>query len=650
MLRIIPVNIKPVRHRLTIQNRRHLHVLIQTHIPIRRAQHNFHLPVARQKPVVILIGQIIRRTIEVAIVVIIPIQKLMDIERPAHAHAMRDYIRMLQRKIHRMVSPKAAARHGQPRRLILPAYKRHHLMQNVALVLQMPQHPHLGMHALVVPTLGINSIGAKYLQFAALDFRRQHANHPAVFIFEKLSHGGRKHQQRSTRIPKNQSIHVPVQFLAITFVIFAIHSLQYLRRSILPEPGTLRPNFVLTPKPLSALQNDIVIRDMSWTLPKLVPRSAPLILLILTLAAAVSFAGVGHLVARFNANQQARGRKLYAQGLAEASASRYDDAIAAFRAALTCDPTNSQYQLSLARALRDSNDPRLLDEAESYLLALWQRTPQDAAVNLALARVQAHRGSIEDATRYYHNAMYGVWKSDSDANRTKARIELIQFLLKKDALDKAESEMMALAAAMPPDVAAHLQAAQLFEQAHDYANALAQYQEVLRIDLENASALAGAGQAAYRTGNYATAGRYLEAAVKANSQDADSRRLLATTDLILRANPFQSHISDAERNRRITAALAQAEKRLAECAQQTGVDLKVPATVTASPLSSLESRVTAAKPNLARLRSPAETDLPDTIMDVVFQTEQQTAAICGPPQGLDLALLLISQKREAASR
>jgi hypothetical protein len=37
-------------------------------------------------------------------------------------------------------------------------------------------------------------------------------------------------------------------------------------------------------------------------------------------------------------------------------------------------------------------------------------------------------------------------------------------------------------------------------------------------------------------------------------------------------------------------------------------------------------------------------------MDVVFQTEQQTAAICGPPQGLDLALLLISQKREAASR
>src|SRR5580693_2516318 len=118
---------------------------------------------------------------------------------------------------------------------------------------------------------------------------------------------------------------------------------------------------------------------MSWT-SKLAPRSAPVILLILSLGAATGFAGVSHLVARFNANQQARGRKLYAIGIADAGSGQYDAAIAAFRAALTCDPANSQYQLSLARALRDSNVPSRLDEAESYLLALWQRTPQDAAV------------------------------------------------------------------------------------------------------------------------------------------------------------------------------------------------------------------------------------------------------------------------------
>jgi tetratricopeptide (TPR) repeat protein len=392
---------------------------------------------------------------------------------------------------------------------------------------------------------------------------------------------------------------------------------------------------------------------MTWTLPKLVPRSAPVILLVLTIGAIAGFAAVSHLVTRYNANQQSRGRKLYAQGLTATAAGRYDDGIAAFRAALTCDPTNSQYQLSLARALRDSNDPRRLDEAESYLIALWERAPQDASVNLALARVAAHRGFIEDAVRYYHNAMYGVWNSDADANRNRARIELIQFLLNKSARAQADSELIALTTSLPQDAAAHLQAAQLFTQAQDYAGALQQYEEALRLAPTSAAAMAGAGEAAYGSGNYTIAQRYLRAAVNANREDANSRQLLASTDLVLRSNPFHSHISDAERNRRITAAFAQAEQRLTECARQTGINLNPTdssPSSSASALSNLQARWTTVKPGLSQLQSPGETDLPDAAMDVVFQIEQQTATACGPPQGLDLALLLISQKREDASQ
>jgi len=388
---------------------------------------------------------------------------------------------------------------------------------------------------------------------------------------------------------------------------------------------------------------------MSRKLPKFIPRSAPVILLILTIAAASGFAGVGHLVTRFNANQQARGRKLYELGLGAAAAGHYDDAIAAFRAALTCESGNSRYQLSLARALRDSGDPRRLDEAESYLLALWQRTPQDASVNLALARVAAHRGSIEDATRYYHNAMYGVWNSDPDSNRNKARIELIEFLLKKNTAAQAESELMALAASLPSDPDAHLEAAQLFAQVPDYADALAQYREVLHLDATNAAALAGAGEAAYHSGNYDAARHYLDEAVKASPEDVNSSHLLDTAELILSSNPFHSHISDAERDRRIAAAFAQAEDRLTQCARQAGVDLSN-SNASTSSLLSLQSRWTAVKPDVQRLRSRTESALPDTIMDVVFQIEQQTASICGTPQGLDLALLLISQKRVTASQ
>ena len=59
---------------------------------------------------------------------------------------------------------------------------------------------------------------------------------------------------------------------------------------------------------------------MSWKIPQLIPRSAPMILLVLTLAAVTGFAAVSHLVTRYTANQQARGRKLYAVGLQSAKA------------------------------------------------------------------------------------------------------------------------------------------------------------------------------------------------------------------------------------------------------------------------------------------------------------------------------------------
>ena len=40
----------------------------------------------------------------------------------------------------------------------------------------------------------------------------------------------------------------------------------------------------------------------------------------------------------------------------------------------------------------------------------------------------------------------------------------------------------------------------------------------------------------------------------------------------------------------------------------------------------------------------------DEIMDLVFEIEQQTQATCGTPEGLDQALLLLSQDRSGVER
>jgi tetratricopeptide (TPR) repeat protein len=407
----------------------------------------------------------------------------------------------------------------------------------------------------------------------------------------------------------------------------------------------------------SMIYSNIGSRYMFQALAKFIPRSAVFVLLVLTLAAVVAFAAVTHLVARFNANAESRGRKLYAQGLADLSAGGADRAVDEFRAALTCDRGNPQYQLNLGRALRDTGR---LDEAESYLQSLWQRSPDDGTINLALARVAAKRDSLDDATRYYHNAMYGVWPSDPDGNRRNARVELIEFLLQKNARAQAQAELVALAAFLPADPALHLQVAQFFSQAQDYPDALSEYEKVLRLhhsnDHSDARALAGAGEGAYRAGHYRTAQRYLQEAVNANSQDSNSRDLLASASLILETDPFVRRISDAERNRRIVAAFSKAGERLTVCAQQKGVNLTAGETTAAnssaqsSALSTLQVQWLTAKRDLPRLRSQEETDLPDAIMDLVFQIEQQTANDCGEPQGEDEALLLISRNREAADQ
>src|SRR5215469_2057470 len=79
------------------------------------------------------------------------------------------------------------------------------------------------MYAFVVPAFGIDAIRAEHLDFTALDFRCDCADHAAVLILKELPHRRREDKDRSSGVSKDQSFHVTVQFLAVAFVIFAIH-------------------------------------------------------------------------------------------------------------------------------------------------------------------------------------------------------------------------------------------------------------------------------------------------------------------------------------------------------------------------------------------------------------------------------------------
>ena len=99
-----------------------------------------------------------------------------------------------------------------------------------------------------------------------------------------------------------------------------------------------------------------------------VTRRPPLILAALTLLAVLGFLGVNRLVHRFREQEKALARHLYERGQQAQNAGDPGAAIADFRAALSYNHENSQYQLSLARALRDTGRTA---EAETRLISLW---------------------------------------------------------------------------------------------------------------------------------------------------------------------------------------------------------------------------------------------------------------------------------------
>jgi len=373
-----------------------------------------------------------------------------------------------------------------------------------------------------------------------------------------------------------------------------------------------------------------------------IARRPPVIIAGLLVLAILMFLAVTRLVHRFGEQEKALARHMFEQGQAEQRAGNPDRAIEDFRAALLYNRDDFQYQLSLAAALRDSGRT---EESETYLIGLWEGKPQDGMVNRALGRLAARQGSVDKAIQYYHNAAYGVWASDADQNRLNAEFELIEFLLKANARPQAQAELITLAASHPRDTATQLRIASLFVRAQDYEHALEIYRGVLQAEPNNTAAATGAGEMTFTLGQYHAAESDLRDALRLNPADAHLNELLQTTTMILQSDPFDHRVSFAEQKRRLEKALEQAGARLAACAKAQNIDLTQPNLSSSSNLSALKGRWVAVKHDISRANSVRENDEASSAMDLVADIEQKTAHVCGPPTGMDQALLLLSQDR-----
>ena len=319
-----------------------------------------------------------------------------------------------------------------------------------------------------------------------------------------------------------------------------------------------------------------------------------------------------------------RGEQLIAAG-------RLDDAVESLRRASVRNRYERRYALALARALARKGDT---DAARSALLTLREGSPEDADVNLELARLAARRQDVTEAVRFYHNVLYAPWAADAAAARREVRFELIDLLLQHNQAARAQSELLAAATDLPDDVATRIHVAQLFAHAGDARHALDQYERALRLAPHDDAVLSGAGATAFALGDFARARRYLRQV----SGDSDQiARMREVADLVLAYDPLTRGIGVAERRRRLIASVDYLLQRLTACASGAT------STPTLAEAPSLHQ-------DLRRLRGQAESPKPvdqDAIeagLDVIDRAERLLATGCGSMTAWDQALNAIAHQ------
>jgi tetratricopeptide (TPR) repeat protein len=371
---------------------------------------------------------------------------------------------------------------------------------------------------------------------------------------------------------------------------------------------------------------------------RLLLRQRPVMLGLLLVLAVIFFLITSGLARVYRAQREALGMRWFSRGVGELNGKKYDAAVTDFRAALLYSRDNYTYQLNLAEALIGA---KRTGQASAYLLNLRDREPEDGLVNLELARIASAQGQVQQAVRYYHDAVYAAWSSDEEWKRRDARLELIELLLGTKAEAQAQAELIALAANVGDDPAEQEQLGGLFLRAQDYEHALNAFRIALKSDRRNPAAMAGAGEAAFELGRYPLAQHYLQVALAANPNDQQSAERLKTTEMVLHLDPFRRQITRAERNEAVVQAFNAAGQRLSTCAMAKSVR---PGPTGAQP--TLSSQWTALKPRITEPGLQQNPQLVEPAMDLVFQIERQASIACGTPSGTDLALLLIARLDE----
>ncbi len=358
--------------------------------------------------------------------------------------------------------------------------------------------------------------------------------------------------------------------------------------------------------------------DVRTAIDRIIRREARIFAALCVIAVA-AFIATRTFAAANRRTAQADASRWHQIGAAQLAAGDPSGALAAFRRASLVDRDNRTYRFALADALRRSGDDAA---ALDVLRRLRESVPEDVAVNASLARLEAARGSVEDAVRYYQTAILGLWQPARIDERRALRVELIEFLLAHGAPERALAEALKLSGEIPDEAADHVRAGQLLRRAGSPARAEAQFSAALRRDPRDPAALAGAGEAAFATGEYEHARDYLR-----RISGGTGNERLAISQLVLDIDPLLPRLTARERDRRLARAVDELQARAAGCANAAAVQ---------QALADLQHTFAAAHATSADNLGPD--------LSRVAGLARGVSTACPPAQPIDRAIVLIAAR------
>jgi len=376
-----------------------------------------------------------------------------------------------------------------------------------------------------------------------------------------------------------------------------------------------------------------------------------LLLAGLIVVIAAFFSLTTFLAHAYHRKQEQFGETWYRRGEQALRQSHPSEAVEDFRNALAYSRDNDLYRLRLAQALMANRRP---EEARTHLLILWDKQPGDGTINLELARLAAMWGDTQQAVRYYHAALYGVWPDEPMAHRWQIRFELIEYLLQRNTIQDAkdaQAELVALATELPrQDAAGQARLGTLFLRTGLNARALTAFSAALAAQPNFMPALKGASEAAFRLGDYQTARHYLLPIVAQDPKDQSALEMLNLCDLVPKLDPFARGLTAKEQAHRAVHDFQVALVRAQRCPVAEAAPASRPAAQTTPPADDLSSLLAQAGSAKSRVSERALANSPavlESTMDLVFKLEK-TSANCGPASLEDKALALLAPPSEAS--